>query len=87
MPTKAEMLKACQWLVTGAKANDSLFFHCATYIPLAGYCQHHSTGHPDSGHGGQKPDTSGGREVDGMDESELMSSRPQVPQAVRLKGR
>jgi len=27
-PTRAEMFNAFKWLVTGAKAHDSLFFHC-----------------------------------------------------------
>ena len=54
-----------QWLVAGAKANDSLFFHCESrrsnqsvivQLPLA-----------DSGHGGQIKDTDGD-EYDGYDE-------------------
>ena len=28
LPTKANILGAMKWLVKGAKAHDSLFFHC-----------------------------------------------------------
>ena len=28
LPTKANILGAIEWLVKGAKANDSFFFHC-----------------------------------------------------------
>lgn len=34
LPTKANILEAMEWLVKGAKANDSLFFHCKrAFIP------------------------------------------------------
>jgi len=35
-PTKANIMGAMKWLVKGAKAHDSLFFHCewAIYIPI-----------------------------------------------------
>ena len=28
LPTKANIMSAMKWLVKGAKAHDSLFFHC-----------------------------------------------------------
>lgn len=53
-----------QWLVTGAKPNDSLFFHCELVVSSKCYC---STAPADSGHGGQIKDTDGD-EFDGYDE-------------------
>ena len=38
LPTRDNILKAIEWLVGGAKANDSLFFHCARAI----YIPHHT---------------------------------------------
>lgn len=38
-PTKANMIRAMQWLVSGAQPNDSLFFHFSgTHQSLPGSC-------------------------------------------------
>lgn len=54
-----------QWLVTGARPNDSLFFHCESWVNAK--CYYCSTVPVDSGHGGQIKDTDGD-EYDGYDE-------------------
>ncbi|KAF7974172.1 hypothetical protein HWV62_13301 [Athelia sp. TMB] len=52
-PTKKNIIDGMRWLVRGAKADDSLFFHLLTRA--------------DSGHGGQTRDLDGD-EIDGYDE-------------------
>ena len=66
LPTKANILSAMKWLVKGAKAHDSLFFHCESYLYPA---SHFAYPFLDSGHGGQIRDTDGD-EIDGYDEGE-----------------
>lgn len=66
LPTKANILGAMKWLVKDAKAHDSLFFHCGSYLYPASNPAHVFL---DSGHGGQIRDMDGD-EVDGYDEGE-----------------
>lgn len=54
-----------QWLVSDARPNDSLFFHCR-FGPLK-LVQQALNSCPDSGHGGQTKDLNGD-EGDGFDE-------------------
>ena len=62
-----------QWLVSDARPNDSLFFHCRfDHLKLVQYSFNSC---PDSGHGGQTKDLNGD-EDDGFDEGNSQLPHP-----------
>lgn len=63
-PTQENIIRAMQWLVTEARPDDSLFFHCMLVPTNA---RHTPLINTDSGHGGQTKDIDGD-EADGFDE-------------------
>ena len=64
-----------QWLVQGARPNDSLFFHCRT--PLFSVTRATPMDITDSGHGGQTKDLNGD-EQDGYDEGGYPPLAPSI---------
>lgn len=60
-----------RWLVRGAKAHDSLFFHCTPLLlSFLIYLLTQPQFFADSGHGGQTRDLDGD-EIDGYDEGQF----------------
>jgi hypothetical protein len=66
LPTRKHIMDAMYWLVNGAKADDSLFFHCPS-SPVCSPRLSLIASATVSGHGQQVRDREGD-EVDGYDE-------------------